>query len=166
MGYKSALKSAPVLLLAAGLFCFGPETSGGSGVLQTGKATERTAAASGPLVLKRLLESGLDEDVRVIRDIFRPLTQAPAAESARAGPKAQSGAVEEKPPQLELAYLGFVRSGERVTAIVIFQGQTLTVAVDEEIAPGYRVTRLTPDEIEVTGPAAAKKVFYRQGERS
>lgn len=163
MGYKSVLKSAPVVLLAAGLFCFGPETSGG---LQARKAKERTAAASGPLVLKRLLDSGREDGVRIIRDIFRPLAQAPAAEAGRAGPNAPTRPAEPGPPQLELAYLGFVRSGERVTAIVIFQGQTLTVAAGDELAPGYRVTRLTPDEVEITGPDAAKEVFHRQGEQS
>jgi hypothetical protein len=166
MGHKSVLKSALVMSLAVGLLCARPAAGSGRGGFQARKGNERAAESAGPLVLKRLLESGLEEDVRVIRDIFRPLTQAPAAESGRTGPKPQSGAAEERSPRLELAYLGFVRSGERVTAIVVFQGQTLTVAADEEIVPGFRVTRLTPDEIEVSGPDAVKQVFHRQGERS
>lgn len=166
MGYRSVLKSGPVVLLAAGLFCFGSETSGASGGLQARKETLRTGAASGPLVLKRLLDPGREEDVHVVRDIFRPLAQAPAAEAGRSGLNAPTRPAEPVTPQLELTYLGFVRSGERLTAIVVFQGQTLTVAVDEEVAPGYKITRLTPDEIEIAGPDAAKKVFYRQGERS
>lgn len=137
-----------------------------SGGVQARKETEKTAPASGPLVLKRLLDAGREEDARVIRDIFRPLTQAPAVEAGRAGQNAPARPVEPGPQQLELAYLGFVRSGERLTAVVIFQGQTLTVALDEEIAPGFKVTRLTPDEIEIAGPGASKKVFFRQGERS
>jgi hypothetical protein len=50
-------------------------------------------------------------------------------------------------------------------ALVVRSGEALPLAEGDEVAPGYRVIRITPLEIEVEGPGGERKVFPRQGDR-
>lgn len=81
-------------------------------------------------------------------------------------PKGKGSAVPASPTfVLDLVYVGSIRSGGTITALVMRDGQTTPVSVGDEIIPGYRVLRITPDEIEVEGPKSERKTFTRQGDR-
>jgi hypothetical protein len=72
--------------------------------------------------------------------------------------------VEPNIQELDLRYLGYVRSGERMVALIIFQGEALAVAEGEQIEEGVTVSKILPDEIEVTGPDSEPSIFFLEGE--
>jgi hypothetical protein len=125
----------------------------------------------GPLVRKDLLGTGEKTNVLPRRDIFRPRVSASAA--LPPGSLGSPPAAANLTPQakhapafnLNLVYVGSVRSGQKIVALVMTDGQTMPVAEGDEITPGYKVLRITDTEIEVEGPNALRKTFIRQGDR-
>lgn len=122
-----------------------------------------------PLIRKDLLVFGSGEIAPPVRDIFRPKSVGLPAVRRSAGPAVK---VPEAPrpdaPQtftLNLSYIGSIKSGGRIIALVLRNGQTVSVADGDEIAPGYKVVRVTAEEIVVEGPNAERKTFLRQGDR-
>lgn len=125
---------------------------------------------SKPLIRKDLLTFGQGEIVPLRRDIFRPLasTQPASPQGPSVKAPAQKGrAPADEPPAfaLNLVYIGSVRAAGKIVALVLKDGQTISVAEGDEIIPGYKVLRVTADEIEVGGPNSERKTFARQGDR-
>ncbi len=124
-----------------------------------------------PLIRKDLLHFEEGEIGQPLRDIFRPKpSRAEGAVQPRPvapRPAAKPAVPEEKPPEfvLDLKYIGSVQAGGKTMALVIRSGQAVPVAEGEEVIPGYRVVRITPQEIEIEGPDAQKRTFSRQGDR-
>lgn len=135
------------------------------------RTPEQIAGESKPIVRKDLLVFGKGQIPPPRRDIFRPgFTGGPAASTGfplrPPVAKSQAPKVEEPPAfVLNLTYVGSVRSGGKIVALVIRDGQTMPVAEGDEVMPGYKVVRVTPDEIEVEGPNSERKTFSRQGDR-
>jgi hypothetical protein len=137
---------------------------------QKDKTQTPAAKDSRPLIRKDLLTFGQGEIVPPRRDIFRPLAYAqPASPQV---PSVQTPAQKRRVPAdeppafaLNLVYVGSVRSAGKIVALVLKDGQTISVVEGDEIAPGYKVLRVTPDEIEVEGPSSERKTFVRQGDR-
>jgi hypothetical protein len=135
------------------------------------KAPSPAAKAAGPLIRKDLLAVSQGQIVPPRRDIFRPRASgAPESRTAAPGgppaPKRNGPPVREAPTfALNLVYVGSIRSAGKITALVLRDGQTTPVAVGDEIISGYKVLRITPDEIEVEGPNSEHKTFSRQGDR-
>ena len=50
-------------------------------------------------------------------------------------------------------------------ALVLRNGQTVSVGEGDEIAPGYKVVGVTADAIVIQGPNSERKTFQRQGDR-
>jgi hypothetical protein len=71
---------------------------------------------------------------------------------------------EHSPEYLDLRYIGYVRSGKRIIALVIYQGEALAVAVGEMIAEGITVKKIGQEEIEVVGPDSKSSMFLLEGE--
>jgi hypothetical protein len=141
-----------------------------------GPPTKAEAAAPAgkpeePLVRKDLLGTGEKANVLPRRDIFRPRVSPSTA--LPPGPLGPATASSNRTPQakeasafnLNLVYVGSVRSGQKIVALVMTDGQTMPVAEGEEITPGYKVLRITDTEIEVEGPNSIRKTFTRQGDR-
>jgi hypothetical protein len=149
MGYKK--------LLSAGLVL------GGSIVIVSAQAPRK------PLVRKDLLVFGSGEIAPPIRDIFRPMTVAtpPARRSVRptASPTATRSSDVPAGFTLNISYIGSVNAGGRTIALVLRNGQTMSVGEGDHIAPGYKVVRVTAQEIVVEGPNSERKTFLRQGGR-
>lgn len=141
--------------------------AGGALALSAGQSGE----APKPLVRKDLLVFGKGETAPPLRDIFRPRTfGAPAPIVRPAGPavKPAPGApVPEAPPafNLNISYIGSIKSGGQTIALVLRGGQTLSVKVGEEIIAGYKVIGLTAEAIVVQGPTGETRTFPRQGDR-
>ncbi len=122
------------------------------------------------LVRMDLLVFGSGEIAPPVRDIFRPKTAAVPAAVRRAGGPAVAGPEvprPEVPPAfaLRISYIGSIKSGGRTIALVLRNGQTVSVGEGDEIAPGYKVVGVTADAIVVQGPNSERKTFPRQGER-
>ena len=122
-----------------------------------------------PLVRKDLLVFGSGEIAAPVRDIFRPKTAAPPAVRRAGGPAVKSAAVSQPdaPPSftLNLSYIGSIKSGGQTIALVIRNGQTVSVGEGDEIAPGYKVVGVTAEAIVIQGPNSERKTFPRHGDR-
>ncbi len=120
-----------------------------------------------PLVRRDLLTKEKDDSGAPLRDIFRPKTAAVPAPAAVFRPVARKPAAPPAPAgpvfSLNLTFNGSVELAGKVMGLVTVGGQTISVAVGDEITPGYRVVRVASDSIEVEGPNAIRKTFYRQG---
>ncbi|HEX2695473.1 MAG TPA: hypothetical protein VHP61_06940, partial [Acidobacteriota bacterium] len=88
--------------------------------------------------------------------------KAPAGEEP--GLKAPSETALDK-PAFGLTYLGYVKSGRKVVALVISGGQALAVAEGEEIVPGQKVEKIGLDRIDVVGPGGTRTSVPIQGEQ-
>ena len=73
--------------------------------------------------------------------------------------------IEPSLPTLDLRYIGYVRSEEKMVALVIFEGEALAVAEGEEMDAGIFVSKILPDEIEIAGPDANPSKFSLEGEQ-
>ncbi len=122
-----------------------------------------------PLVRRDLLVFGSGEIAAPVRDIFRPRSAALPAVRRAGGPAALSGAVSHPDASpsftLNLSYIGSIKSGGRIIALVLRNGQTVSVGEGDEIAPGYKVVGVTADAIVIQGPNSERKTFQKQGDR-
>ncbi len=135
-----------------------------------GEGKRTPSRESTPLIRKDLLNFGEEGSPPSLRNIFRPKRTAnrPTTPRVQAAPRPEA----KTPPSdsqpsfaLSLNYIGSVESAGRTMALVVRNGEALPVAEGEELAPGYRVIRITLEEIEVEGPGGERKVFSRQGGR-
>jgi hypothetical protein len=122
------------------------------------------------LIRKDLLVFGKGPIVPPRRDIFRPGAYAgpdglQGPQGIQPVPKRKATVGEHPAFALNIIYVGSVRSGGKTVALIVRDGQTDPVAEGDEISPGYKVLRITPDEIEIEGPNAERKTFSRQGDR-
>jgi hypothetical protein len=136
------------------------------------QADPKPAAAAGPeasrppIVRTDLLFLDREEPGQAVRNIFRPkASSSPAARPAvrRPSGKAPAAAPPAQPAgfALELTYIGSVGVSGRIMALVLRGGQTVSVAEGDEVLPGYRVVRITAEEIVVEGPNSERKTFTR-----
>ena len=160
-------KQRTAVLLMAGLWL-------GLGAARAGTVKRRQAEgpAAGPLVrLDLLVPAGAVVDAAVVRDPFHAGSAVSAPAVKRSGlPKAAAKTAPAAPArakaELDLAYVGFIRGGNGLAAMVVVAGKTYTVAQGEEVIPGYRVVNLTEDQIEVESSDSVRKTYNRQGDRS
>jgi hypothetical protein len=111
------------------------------------------------------------------RDIFRP-GQAIAEpeevvpEDLPEGAAPVPAPVEEGPdarlpePVPGLTYIGYISSPKKTIALVILEGQALAVAEGEEVIPGVKIEKVSPDGIILAGPGALRTTVPLQGEES
>lgn len=119
-----------------------------------------------PIVRTDLLFLDVEEPGPPLRDIFRPKAARTAAVRPSARPPAAKTTVAPPPDAaagfaLDLTYIGSVGVSGRIMALVLRRGQTVSVAEGDEVLPGYRVIRVTADEIVVEGPNSERKTFTR-----
>ena len=127
--------------------------------------------ADKPLVRKDLLVFGRAEIAPPLRDIFRPVAAAPGpaifpAARATVNPVPGGPAPTATPTfDLNISYIGSVKSGGQTLALILRGGQTESVRQGDEIIPGYKVISLTADAIVVQGPTGETRTFQKQGDR-
>jgi len=66
---------------------------------------------------------------------------------------------------LELQYIGYVYSGEKIVALVKYMNEALAVEKDEWIDARFRVEKITRTEITILGPDSQERVFSLEGEQ-
>lgn len=122
-----------------------------------------------PLVRKDLLVFGSGQIAAPLRDIFQPKTSALPPVRRPAGPAAKPAVIQgPNAPAgftLNISYIGSINAGGRTIALVLRNGQTVSVGEGDDLAPGYKVVRVTAQEIVVEGPNSERKTFPRQGGR-
>lgn len=65
---------------------------------------------------------------------------------------------------LGLRYIGYVKSGQKITALILFEGEALAVDVGEEIAEGVSISMITLEDITVIGSDQEPLKFPLEGE--
>jgi hypothetical protein len=64
---------------------------------------------------------------------------------------------------LGLRYIGYVKSGQKITALILFEGEALAVDVGEEIAESVSISKITLEDITVIGPDNEPQTFPLEG---
>lgn len=64
-----------------------------------------------------------------------------------------------------IRYIGYVKSGRKITALIVFGGEALAVEQGEEIALGLKIVEITVEEIGVIGPNQELKKFPLEGDQ-
>jgi Tfp pilus assembly protein PilP len=65
---------------------------------------------------------------------------------------------------VNIRYMGYVKSGSKITALIVFQGEALAVEKGEMIALELQVVEITTEEIEVIGPDRQLLKFPLEGD--
>jgi hypothetical protein len=63
-----------------------------------------------------------------------------------------------------LKYMGYVKSGPKITALIVFEGEALAVEKGDMIALELQVVEITTEEIEVMGPDRQALKFPLEGD--
>lgn len=66
---------------------------------------------------------------------------------------------------LDLRYIGFVKSGKKIVALILFEGQTMAVQKGDVISEGFTIGNITLKEIEILGPNSTQKKYSLEGEK-
>ncbi len=66
---------------------------------------------------------------------------------------------------LNIRYIGYVISDDKMVALIVFEGDALAVESGEVISEGVKIGKITPEEIEITGSDSQKRRYYLEGER-
>ena len=64
---------------------------------------------------------------------------------------------------LNIRYIGYIVSDEKIVALIIFDGNTLAVEKGEMINKKVKVGKITPEEIEFIGPDSEKRKYSLEG---
>ncbi|MDI6697577.1 MAG: hypothetical protein QME85_01395 [Candidatus Saccharicenans sp.] len=144
-------RSLTGLLVAA---CLLLASSGLAGLRQenkSGRQAESPAVSGSSYIKKDLLPKLGPELAEVKRDPFRPVSGPAARSQARRTLPSESGPAKIKPASvlenLSLSCLGLVNSGTRRMALILVDGQAVTLAEGEELIPGIRLAIISAEEI-------------------
>jgi len=66
---------------------------------------------------------------------------------------------------LDLRFLGYVFSGEKIVALVQYQGEALALEKGDRLDEQFRITEITRTEITILGPDSRPYVFFLEGEQ-
>ncbi len=158
MRAKTPLVCLALFLFAASLLCGQEETS---------KKKDVGEGEGKSLIRKELLLKEKKGLPLPRRNIFSP-RRTGLSPSEPKGPALQKnpGTVEPEPSRasLNLSYIGYIVSGEKIIALIVLEGDILYVEKGDMIQEGIRIGEITASEIEVIGPGSEKKKFMIQGD--
>lgn len=66
---------------------------------------------------------------------------------------------------LNIKYIGYIVSCEKIVALIIIDGNALAVEKGEIISEGAKVGEITPEEIEIMGPDSEKRKYSLEREK-
>lgn len=136
--------------------------------------TAAAAKASKPLIRMDLLQKGDRDAAFVKRDIFIPqsdlglsgtLSAPPGVRMAKAGAAGESAAPEPQALSLNVRYLGFIQTKQKMTALVLFEGLAVAVAEGDALGPAWKVVKISAGLIEIQGEDGKSQTFALEGER-
>lgn len=163
MRVKRTLSLVFVLLLPGVLFL------GGLQEKSVGEKQEKKALKS--LIRKDLLIKKEDITQRPRRNIFSPRGISFSQEDVAnlISPREieeQEAMPDEGTPfyDLSLRYIGYVDTGKRIVALIIFEGEAMAVEEGEMITEQFKVGRVTRDTLSIIGPGDEIKEFPLEGE--
>ncbi|MDH4217144.1 MAG: hypothetical protein OEY18_00070 [Candidatus Aminicenantes bacterium] len=66
---------------------------------------------------------------------------------------------------LDLKYIGYVNSEQRVVALILFRGEVYAVEFGDMLDGGISIGEITPDDIEIIGPDFQSSKVKLEGEK-
>jgi hypothetical protein len=66
---------------------------------------------------------------------------------------------------LNVRYIGYVISDDKMVALIVFEGEALAVESGEVISEGVKIGKITPEEIEIVGSDSQKRRYVLEGEK-
>jgi len=66
---------------------------------------------------------------------------------------------------VNIRYIGYVISADKMVALIVFEGNALAVERGELISEGVKIGKITPEEIEIVGSDSQKRRYYLEGEK-
>ena len=81
--------------------------------------------------------------------------------------KKTPGITEDKPTglQMHLRYIGHIRSGKKIVALIILEDTAFAVEKGEMISEGIQIGDITPEYLEIIGPDSVRKKYTLEGEK-
>jgi hypothetical protein len=67
--------------------------------------------------------------------------------------------------QMHIRYIGHIRSGKKIVALIILEDAALAVEKGEMISEGVQIGDITPEYIEIIGPDSVRKKYTLEGEK-
>lgn len=65
---------------------------------------------------------------------------------------------------VNLRYIGFIESSQRMIALVVLEGQAIAVVEGEVVGEGIRIGKITRDQVEIVLPDSSTRLFSLEGE--
>jgi len=78
-------------------------------------------------------------------------------------PDQKKSAMEEA--RINVKYIGYVKSGKRVVALIILEGQTYAVESGDILEMGLTIGEITPDDMEIFDQGSEPKKINLEGEK-
>lgn len=122
------------------------------------------------LIRKDLLQIKREDPKLPGRNIFTPQSRRMSEEvvqSFEISPDLRqeaSAEVKDSSFSLILRYIGYIDSGQKMVALIIFEGEAIAVQKGEKISEQYTVEEITTEYIEIIGPGGEKKQIPLEGE--
>jgi hypothetical protein len=96
----------------------------------------------------------------------RPGFFGTVGETSRSGSPIQPGSKNETTEiSINVTYIGYVNSEERVIALIILDGETYAVESGDLLEGGIHIGEITPDDIEIIGPDTESNKVKLEGEK-
>lgn len=148
--------------------------------LALGAEKVKGASTTGSFIRMDLLRKKTEKQKKPVRNIFMPGSRMSSGlfvgrytepgSSTLPGRKtaAETGLLAASQSQfqgLELQYIGYVYSGEKIVALVKYKNEAFAVEKDEWIDERFRVEKITRTEITILGPDSQTRVFSLEGEQ-
>ena len=89
--------------------------------------------------------------------------QAFQAPGQKKSPDQQETAIEET--RINVNYIGYVKSGKRVVALIIFEGETYAVESGDVLEMGLTIGDITPDKMEIINLGSEPIKINLEGEK-
>ncbi len=99
----------------------------------------------------------------VSREIQRNSAKLPQNQQQNPTISNQQGASSSLP--VNIKYIGYVISDDKMVALIVFEGNALAVERGELISDGVKIGKITTEEIEIVGSDSQRRRYYLEGER-
>jgi len=66
---------------------------------------------------------------------------------------------------VNIRYIGYVISADKMVALIVFEGNALAVEHGEVISEGVKIGKITTEEVEIVGSDSQKRRYYLEGEK-
>ncbi len=101
------------------------------------------------------LRRGGSEETRIVPADPRTTTQKTA--SSTEGEPSESS--------VNIRYIGHIRSGQKIVALIVYEDTAIAVEKGEMISEGVQIGDVTPAYIEIVGPDSVRRKYTLEGEK-